>query len=533
MKTFVVTTFSAQGFDLYGRDFLLGFCKHWPKDVGLFLKVDNEEEAKRVAEFINESVDKNRLIVGYYGKSDEHENFLKIAHDDKTNYRMQPVRFSHKPAALVDALIELEQYKPDYIIWLDADVITSDTVTAEDLAACLPVGDACVAYLGRKDYDHLEAGFVAYKLPEGAEIIQKLWAFWKSGSIFEQKEQHDSYLLQTLLTPENSTNLTEGKPGVEIWPHFPIGLKSHHYKGNQKLERVAPQNGNIKFVTKNCLPDNQIIENIRMNNRILKHWLSPCQPHDLTAVMVAAGPSFYGHELARHLTPEKRIICVKNALTRTAEAGYSPWGCVLLDPRQHVEEFVQKPDTNTIYFAASMVNPSVTSWLMKCGATVVGYHAPTGANEAHLYEGMLGSIVHFGSASATRGISLARMLGFSRFHLIGYDLSYDDGMDKSEKEIDGNLKNEVMTITLNGLKGMERSRNFEGQKQWFAQGQELEELFKIPELTFTAEGHGLAPWILHYIKAMELAKIKQCGYTEKPEFNLWLKDIGRGDKRTT
>jgi hypothetical protein len=204
---------------------------------------------------------------------------------------------------------------------------------------------------------------------------------------------------------------------------------------------------------------------------------------------------------------------------------------VLLDPRPHVEAFVEAPDPDIIYFVSSQTAPAATMALLGAGATIVGYHQPTTAQSANvLFSDQSYAVVRPASASAITGINIGRMLGFSRFHLLGYDFSYDLPSNPNETDKDGRPINFKLDIAMHGVPDGERTRMFDCQGQWAAQMQELLRLFEIDELSFTAEGHGYAAWVLHYYRATMFAKLKKAGYNAKPTINDWLRGI---NDRTT
>jgi len=127
-------------------------------------------------------------------------------------------------------------------------------------------------------------------------------------------------------------------------------------------------------------------------------------------------------------------------LPTLAKYGITPHFCVVLDPRPiqgiSTHGFVRQtlyshaPKT-TKFLVASMTHPSVTSWLIKNGYEVFGWHSAANGltvSKDQLDKGVppgpLQHITNFiqgGTCSATRSISLAHYLGFRQANLIAFD----------------------------------------------------------------------------------------------------------------
>jgi hypothetical protein len=207
-----------------------------------------------------------------------------------------------------------------------------------------------------------------------------------------------------------------------------------------------PENQNIKIKTKNCVRDEFIQANIRFASGLTDKWITQCRPHDLEAVIVSGGPSrldfmpeirnFIAHKEAA------RVFCVKTSHDWLIENEMIPWGCLLLDPRPHVLDFVDQPHEAIKYFTASMCHPVTVQRLVEKDAEIWGYHAHVGAGEKETVKKQLGEgmIIGGGSTAALRGVSVLHALGFRKFTLIGFDSCYSGPDDKvhgikSEKPI--------------------------------------------------------------------------------------------------
>lgn len=277
-------------------------------------------------------------------------------------------------------------------------------------------------------------------------------------------------------------------------------------KGGGKVQMaVWPRNAwpgpmNVVIKTRNCVPDKHIQANIRYSMTLNpEKWIRECAPHDETAVIVSGGPSFESHISDIKLLakdPKARIICVKHSHDVLIESGLIPWACMLLDPRSHVQDFIENPHKDVIYFVASMCHPSTLDRLVERQARIWGYHAHVGADEhetirkmSKMLNGdgqqhdhiMLGG----GSTSAVRGISVLHCLGFRKFKLYGFDSCYFTEVDRTEKLKTGVDK--YMDVEIGG-------RRFVTDPELLAQAQDFDKLMQQkPEIDIECVGDGIIP----------------------------------------
>ncbi len=520
MNVALITTMPNDMFDVYGRKMLESFVKFWPQEIPLLVQLDDDLLYPEVDKILRPQ---DGIAVGH---NKDHADFVarNKDKDDPQNYRKQPVRFCHKVFALhraMDAALKQKEVEDScrYLVWMDADVITTRPVTFDDVAKCLPKEGDAVAYLGRKDWDHSECGWLAFDLEKGGDYaIKDTYNHYIDDSVLDFPQQHDSWVFDevrkrsTLLT---WTNLTEGKPGTEIWEQSPMAEWSVHYKGpraKQALSQTPEVKGipkvgqNYVIQTKNAISDEQIWKHIEENQSLITNWLGECEANDETITIASAGPQL----VAEDLREEKgKIVAVKHALSPLRKAGITPWACILLDPRPHVLDFVQDADKDVKWFVASQVNPSVTKALLEKGCEVWGYHASVGANEGHLTCKQQNAVVNGGSATATRGLHLLAHLGFRNFHLYGYELSYPDKPDLKARDNLGQPKYMEFSV---GVKDqfVDVKRHFFSEPQLIAQYEEMTGLIQSEKYNLKAFGEGLVPFMLKYTNLSRLrqAEIK-------------------------
>jgi hypothetical protein len=508
----VITTFPNAAWDIYSKAMVESFCRHWPKDIPLMIALDDTALELQLKTILRDS------DVVASGWDAEHAAFVERnkGRDDPQNYRKQAVRFCHKVFAIRQAMeaIKHSDNPVRYLIWMDGDVITNKPVTHEMLSKCLPVDGDAVAYLGRKDWDHSECGWLAFDLQSGGyAMIDQIINLYNGDHVFEQPQWHDSWIWDYVIDKFHSaTNLTEGKPGRDIWQHSPMGKWSTHHKGpveKAKMNKQQAQPGpstKILIQTKNALPNEEIQAHIAKNQELIRHWVRPCKPTSEEVTVVSAGPMLVAEDVRKE---KGRIVAVKNALVPLKKAGITPWACILLDPRPHVADFVKDADPSVLWFVASQVNPTVTMELLSRGCTVWGYHAAVNAGEEALINKQEGAIVSGGSATATRGLYLLNHLGFSNFNLYGYDLSVSDKPDLSSVDEQGQPKYFEMTLGMNDPLSIPK-RLFWSEAQHIAQMEELNAIIKENTFKLRAHGWGMIPFVLEAkrVSAMRRQEIK-------------------------
>jgi hypothetical protein len=525
MNMAVSTTFPNDSWEIYAKNMLLSFVKYWPKEVPLLVELDDNSLAHDVTKILNREGD--CVAVGW---TQDHKDFVarNKGRDDRENYRQQAVRFCHKVFAIHRACQSIIEAKkngeaaPRYLIWMDADVITTKLVTLEDIKLCLPKEGDAVSYLGRKDWDHSECGWLAFDLENGGDqIVNEVYAVYKGDAVFSLPQWHDSYVWDcAMLRPAAQklpvTNLTEGKPGMDIWPHSPMGKWSTHYKGpaaksnlmgSKPLATSDMRQSNIIIQTKNAIPDEEIRNNIATNQLMITKWIRQCTPVDEWLVVVSAGPMLIAEDVRSEVAAGRRIVAVKHALEPLKKAGIKPWACILLDPREHVANFVENADRDILWIVASQVNPNVVRKLLDGGCTVWGYHASVGAGEHDLTKKQQHATISGGSATATRGLYTLNHLGFSKMRLYGYDLCLPDEPDMKAIDERGQPKYLKLSVGVNhplySLK-----RGFWSEPQLIAQFEELNEMIKVGKFQLKAFGNGIVPFMIRGKETGELREME-------------------------
>jgi hypothetical protein len=239
-------------------------------------------------------------------------------------------------------------------------------------------------------------------------------------------------------------------------------------------------------------------------------FIKQCSVHEKIALILAGGPSICDEEHSDYKENWERINeyrareDVRTFVVKTChdhmihERKEIPWGCLLLDPRGHVKDFISEPHPDVRYFTASMCDQSTWEILLEKAPKLYGYNAAVKAGEI----GHVGKTIGFtkaiffggGSSSATRGIGVCHGLGFRRFALAGWDQCWWDAakIDMDEKDPQGRPK--YIEVDMFG-------RKFITQPILLAAAQDFETSYKEhPDLDFTILTDGMVKVIWEKLK---------------------------------
>lgn len=201
---------------------------------------------------------------------------------------------------------------------------------------------------------------------------------------------------------------------------------------------------------------NKEIKNLKKSRQV--PFVHQCAIHGLTALIVAGGPSVIDIKHKDYKKNWKKINewrareDVRMFVVKTThdhmiyDLDIIPYGCILLDPRGHVKDFVKEPHPDVRYFVASMCANSTWDVMLEKAPKLFGYNAAVKAGELEY----VGNVMKFhnsvffggGSSSATRGIGVFHGMGFRKFALAGWDQCWwnEDEIDMEEKDPQGRPK---------------------------------------------------------------------------------------------
>lgn len=234
----IVTSWSPDGYRLYGQRFLKRFRKYWPASVPLVLYVDAPAVHRKVdvrytfdipewAE-LSERWKHDPVVHGWSTKD--------VPREKDHSYLWDAARFAVKVFVWRDAARKMGA---GTLTWLDGDTETKGRVP-DDWASGL-LGDADVAYLGRGPM-HPETGYVGFRVPEALPLLDWCCEAYVSDRFRLMTDGWtDCHILRAGLRAVRvrSVDLTKGRyrGDSHIWPSSPLASRIEHAKGVRRKRR--------------------------------------------------------------------------------------------------------------------------------------------------------------------------------------------------------------------------------------------------------------------------------------------------------
>lgn len=224
-----MTTFSPKGWKEYARHCVSRMAAFWPCQIYLYYEGKDPGVTASPG-----------LAIGDVLRIDGIKDFLAMAQEHgkpEEGYRWDAARFCYKVFAVTDAALRCET---KWLVWLDADVETSEPVPASFFQRYLR-DDKAVVYLGRPWWDYSECGFVAYNLehPKTPHLLGHFRQVYEEGTIWSMKEWHDSYVFDQVRKGvlDEGEDLSISHPkhrNIHVWPTSPLASFCEHHKGPRK-----------------------------------------------------------------------------------------------------------------------------------------------------------------------------------------------------------------------------------------------------------------------------------------------------------
>ena len=417
-KVLVVTSMSNVGYEQYGKEFIDSFLKYWPMEsVDLCVYTHSvypkEQDDTPISDNFYIEVDKKQSFTNV--SLDSFPEVTKIKDDffkyyvtkrstidtnntteDIVGWKFDVPKFVNKVFALAHANVHSADEGYSWIIWLDADIVTTKKVTKEALQSFLVEG-AEVVRLGRTKLPFSETSFVAYNTQSmGARgLIERLINTYMLGEYRFYTEWHDGFIFERLLNSSIFTglqvaNLSPNCDSLDAFGASPLGEYMVHSKGNKKKDGGAvntatriplkyveiirsqkkaqqptqpakekegvnpyiPQGGKLKqshpmagpivINPVDCVSNDVLKGHIRFNLEYIKEWVKPLVKDKKNKVILCSG----GPSLKEFIPQIKELIkkkgykvaCVKHAIPTLMDNGIVPDILVVLDPRDVSEE---------------------------------------------------------------------------------------------------------------------------------------------------------------------------------------------------
>lgn len=247
-----VTTFSAKGYELYGREFLESVEKYWPGRFVVYVD-DQRDGSYRFSNgggctFRNLSdTEGHDQFVAYCKR---HPVFQGMV-DGHYHYTYDALKFCHKVFAQLDVLKNAQEP----VFWIDADSVLLQPISEEFLWGLFDHEEKggkfhlTLALLQRPGF-YTESGFVGFS-PHGRRFSEFLDCYtnvYRKGLLFTLQGWHDCYALDEAvrISEVPAKNLSpfyeHRKTTLDVIPESVLGPFIKHKKGNQKWTSTGTTN---------------------------------------------------------------------------------------------------------------------------------------------------------------------------------------------------------------------------------------------------------------------------------------------------
>lgn len=223
----------------------------------------------------------------------------------------------------------------------------------------------------------------------------------------------------------------------------------------------------------------------------------PSDPHDKEAVLVGSGPSVKAQIKKIRRLQDKGcfILAIKGAHDFLIEKGIVPHAALAVDPQPHIVRcFRKKLKEGSVrrpaYLIASQCHPELFDYLQD--QRVILWHL-LATSSSEFLRGRLQ--VGGGSTSGSRGLVLAWLMGFRKFHLFGFDSCLEGEGDSKLRKITGERwggveKEKIMELVCEG-------KTFYADPAMAAQANEIQDVIRMLEGSkIKAYGKGLIQLII-------------------------------------
>lgn len=170
----------------------------------------------------------------------------------------------------------------------------------------------------------------------------------------------------------------------------------------------------------------QIQANIESNLKrdVLRIW--PHKEQDTELLICAGGPSLADSidEIKEKQSQGAKVVALANVAHILLDHGIRPNAHVLLDAKPRNAEFIR--DCDTTLFIASQCDPTVFDKAEETGNNIYMYHAVNNDDEFQVIHANEERWIPIqgGSTITMRAIRLFNVLGYSKFHMYGWDSCY-------------------------------------------------------------------------------------------------------------
>jgi len=228
----VITTFSKDGYELYGNRMIDSWLKFWPSNYTLTVYTEgytlSQTHSRLKTLDINEKCPNLKLF------KDNSERLLTTSDKKYNNKIKKTIKWCHKVYAMAHAI----KNNSGYLIFLDGDTETLGKVNPAFAETLVGNNLFAVHFEKLKGKLHFETGLVVFNLSHHFSnwLANELTNAYDSLKIYNLHKTWDGYLFADLYQQHKLPvkNLGEGTSGVFSHPEVRRCLK--HYVGPKKYE---------------------------------------------------------------------------------------------------------------------------------------------------------------------------------------------------------------------------------------------------------------------------------------------------------
>jgi len=233
--TTVITTFSKDGYELYGHKMIESWIQHWPRNYKLVVYTEGYSILEKDSRIQEIDINTACLRLNMFKQLSNTLGDQKQSRIDKT------IKWCHKVYAIQHAL----SLDDDYLIFLDGDTRTLKTFNEQIPQQAVGNNIFAVHFENLKDGLHFETGFVVFNLKhKKTEWLKNiLTSAYDNLDIYNMKKTWDGYWLAYLYKQYNLPvkNLAETCAGVFCNPlikdilYHDVGTAKYRQAGYDKF----------------------------------------------------------------------------------------------------------------------------------------------------------------------------------------------------------------------------------------------------------------------------------------------------------
>lgn len=197
-------------------------------------------------------------------------------------------------------------------------------------------------------------------------------------------------------------------------------------------------------------PDAALFENVRVNSRKYRNWVSQAPAHDGHAVIVGGGPSLLQniHQVQRRQGLGQHVFALNGSARFLKKCGIIPEYQVILDARPENVDLVSDAGNHLI---ASQCAPSVLEHIKD---PILWHYATDGIDDCIPPAEKPGerlTLVGGGQTVGLASMALAYAMGYRKLHLFGFDSSHRHELGHAYAQ-PMNARDPLCTVTMGGEK---------------------------------------------------------------------------------